>query len=535
MNRNPLWQLYLEEVTNSSFHKKLTCTSPYLLKEICDFLGVQISLEYLYTLSSTPSVGSHSYDIKRCIRLKPFDVSNHLYVFESDVEIHVTDFIYNDDASFKVMGVRHNLLNLTPLGDSSAPQGIYSLKRNEFFMSDFVTDLLSKFFVLVSDESYETQVRRIVDRLTPARCTWDTYYVNLTLSDTINSFEELSPFDYNISAALSHQPTRPDTLLHPGDLVAPTLISIQFWQGATTFLYFWSRNSASATLTLSDHYIRIQNPIISGSHGCFVISMTEDYTESDLRQVTGYVEFVSNNHTQVSMGLPVVLKISASDTTTIPMRFNDTLPTIYDMYDTTLQGGYLCFTNVSGTDNIISLTKTGSPAEKTLEVSTDKVTWSTWSELNSIRSCKLQAGGKVYIRGNNTTAYYTDDNNYYRFSSTGRFAASGSIMSLLDKQGNLRSLNGIINAFRGLFQNCTSLTSAPELPATTLEQACYAHMFQGCTSLTYIKIHVMSWNAADATDWVADVSSTGDIWMPSGATWSATDSGIPATWTVYQF
>jgi len=35
-----------------------------------------------------------------------------------------------------------------------------------------------------------------------------------------------------------------------------------------------------------------------------------------------------------------------------------------------------------------------------------------------------------------------------------------------------------------LFRGCTSLTTPPQLPATTLPESCYAGMFQGCTSLT---------------------------------------------------
>ena len=38
--------------------------------------------------------------------------------------------------------------------------------------------------------------------------------------------------------------------------------------------------------------------------------------------------------------------------------------------------------------------------------------------------------------------------------------------------------------YRGMFQACTSLTYAPELPATTLAGSCYTNMFQACTSLT---------------------------------------------------
>ena len=40
-----------------------------------------------------------------------------------------------------------------------------------------------------------------------------------------------------------------------------------------------------------------------------------------------------------------------------------------------------------------------------------------------------------------------------------------------------------------MFNNCTSLTTAPELPATTLNTNCYSYMFNGCTSLKRIKMN----------------------------------------------
>jgi hypothetical protein len=40
------------------------------------------------------------------------------------------------------------------------------------------------------------------------------------------------------------------------------------------------------------------------------------------------------------------------------------------------------------------------------------------------------------------------------------------------------------NCFSFLFCNCTALSSAPALPATTLAEGCYYRMFDGCTGLT---------------------------------------------------
>jgi len=40
------------------------------------------------------------------------------------------------------------------------------------------------------------------------------------------------------------------------------------------------------------------------------------------------------------------------------------------------------------------------------------------------------------------------------------------------------------SCYDGMFSGCTSLSQAPELPATTLAPTCYCEMFSGCTSLT---------------------------------------------------
>ena len=60
------------------------------------------------------------------------------------------------------------------------------------------------------------------------------------------------------------------------------------------------------------------------------------------------------------------------------------------------------------------------------------------------------------------------------------------------------------------FMNCASLTTAPELPATTLTSGCYREMFDGCSSLTYIKCLATSISASYCTtNWVKNVSPTG--------------------------
>ena len=62
-------------------------------------------------------------------------------------------------------------------------------------------------------------------------------------------------------------------------------------------------------------------------------------------------------------------------------------------------------------------------------------------------------------------------------------ACTGDIRTLLDwRNYNIVETNNA--RFCYLFNGCSVLTSAPELPATTLADECYNSMFHGCTSLT---------------------------------------------------
>ena len=86
-----------------------------------------------------------------------------------------------------------------------------------------------------------------------------------------------------------------------------------------------------------------------------------------------------------------------------------------------------------------------------------------------------------------------------------------------------------------MFKGCTSLTTAPELPATTLASGCYNSMFAGCTNLNYIKCLATNISASDCTyNWAYGVASTGIFVKASSMNDWEIDStnGIPSGWTV---
>ena len=90
------------------------------------------------------------------------------------------------------------------------------------------------------------------------------------------------------------------------------------------------------------------------------------------------------------------------------------------------------------------------------------------------------------------------------------------------------------SCYNQMFQGCTSLTTAPELPATTLADYCYSSMFQNCRNLNYIKAMFTTTPSSSYTgDWVSGVAASGTFVKNSAATWNVTGAdGVPTGWTV---
>jgi len=146
----------------------------------------------------------------------------------------------------------------------------------------------------------------------------------------------------------------------------------------------------------------------------------------------------------------------------------------------------LCFT-VENAGTTVSMTKGSDAPEVSLLASLDGVTWNEFIP-GSTTLTLANAGDKVYFKagegGNKgisspTNHTLTGSN---RFNVSGAFAASGSVMSLLDGENYTTTIEQA-GAFTYLFYDCW-MTQAPELPATTLADYCYDHMFYSCNSLT---------------------------------------------------
>ena len=89
-----------------------------------------------------------------------------------------------------------------------------------------------------------------------------------------------------------------------------------------------------------------------------------------------------------------------------------------------------------------------------------------------------------------------------------------------------------------MFQGCTALTTAPALPATTLINSCYGHMFEDCTNLNSVTCLATSGFETEwcLSSWLKGVASTGTVYCAKGmkATWEGKSDCIPTGWTVVE-
>lgn len=145
---------------------------------------------------------------------------------------------------------------------------------------------------------------------------------------------------------------------------------------------------------------------------------------------------------------------------------------------------YLCFTAKENNSTVSTYIETQYgpvPNPPTLEYSKDLLNWSPFVVDSTVVT--LNAGEKMYLRGDNP--YFSPPGTNYGnvvFKMTGKIAASGDLMSLLDKSCKSTTISTEY-CFSGAFMGCNALISPPKLTATSLSYGCYYWLFHGCTNL----------------------------------------------------
>ena len=151
--------------------------------------------------------------------------------------------------------------------------------------------------------------------------------------------------------------------------------------------------------------------------------------------------------------------------------------------------GPLCFTaeQANSTVRFDSLAE-GAPIaqfypDMNLQYSTDGSNWTVMDLTQPPSDFTLaNVGDKIYFKAvTENPDGFSNNGPACQWKMTGKIAASGNIQYLLKSDGSRTDVPS--GCYYDMFNNCTSLTSAPQLPATTLARDCYNCMFYGCTSL----------------------------------------------------
>lgn len=192
--------------------------------------------------------------------------------------------------------------------------------------------------------------------------------------------------------------------------------------------------------------------------------------------------------------------------------------------------------------------------------STGNTFWDRYAEIY------LNVGDTIQFRGDNPTysgANFRGTNNCVAGNCLS-YSVRGNIMSLVDSQGfetlkTLVSASTFANMFMqnamhiisvsGLTLPATSLTEgcyshmfisnsfekAPELPAAVVPANAYRSMFEGCSNLNYIKCLASDISGQDSTTyWVTSVQTNSGTFVKDANmnSWTTGIDGIPANWTV---
>ena len=141
---------------------------------------------------------------------------------------------------------------------------------------------------------------------------------------------------------------------------------------------------------------------------------------------------------------------------------------------------YLTFSS----PNPFSISVTTPGCDGKLYCSTDTKTWAEWAG-SKVNAAPIGGTYVLYFRGTGNTKIAGSSSNVWTLSGS-NISCTGNIENLLDYETVEAGQHPAManNCYGSMFYGCTSLTTAPSLPATTLANYCYYYMFYGCTSLT---------------------------------------------------
>ena len=81
-------------------------------------------------------------------------------------------------------------------------------------------------------------------------------------------------------------------------------------------------------------------------------------------------------------------------------------------------------------------------------------------------------------------------------------------------------------------KDCTSLRTAPYLPALDLAEECYQCMFLGCHELDSVKAMFLDASPEYLEDWLLYTAEKGTFMKNPAAVWDRQSAGVPEGWEI---
>ena len=164
----------------------------------------------------------------------------------------------------------------------------------------------------------------------------------------------------------------------------------------------------------------------------------------------------------------------------------------------------------------------------TLEYFTSDKTWATWDGTSHLHAVSDYGGYVLYLRGIRNTVITGKDSICKWVLNGNDIACVGNIENLLDytivESGGHPTLAE--SCYNSMFRDCTALTQAPSLPATTLYYDCYGSMLQGCISLklssTKTDEYTQEYRIPSSGNDTSETSALNNMFTSTGGTFTGT-------------
>ena len=196
---------------------------------------------------------------------------------------------------------------------------------------------------------------------------------------------------------------------------------------------------------------------------------------------------------------------------------------------------YLNFVTPNG--GTISLIKTGSPADISLEYSFDGVNWTAWThDNNGDRSMAVAAGERMYVRSTSTTTarFSSGTDKCYRFDVPNGTSVYGMLESLICRTPELGEIGlsqTASNIFTYLFHGC-KIKGRPVINSKTLKPYSLYYTFYNSQLLDEVEIHATALGTNALKNWLGNAAATGTIYAPSALSLAeSSNDGVPTGWT----